>query len=846
MNGGFFIMNNLKLGTKLIGGFIAIVLLMTILVLWNISKLSELRTLQDIGATRAADSAVAMEGAGMGPKLYQIIADAVINRNLAESRKEWDEIKPEVTRDLEKLEQIADNDREKTWTNDSKDAFRQLVNIVEKDLFPLLGKTSETTVAVRSIDDRLDGQIGRIVKSLEAMAGSLLEESRKADEEFDAIIKRIITTSFFLGLAIILTGLGAGFFISRNIKTIITSLVEEIKKLVDAAINGQLAARADSQKINFEFRGIVQGLNNTLDAVISPLNMAAEYVDRISKGDIPPKITDHYSGDFNEIKNNLNRCIDAVNYLVTDTRTLAMAAVEGKLSTRADVSRHQGEFKTIVAGVNETLDSVIGPLKVAAEYVDRISKGDIPPKIRDSYNGDFNEIKDNLNQCIDAITALVDDSKTLATAAVEGKLGVRADISRHQGDFSRIVGGFNATLDSVIGPVNMAAEYLERISKGDIPEKITDTYRGDFNEIKNNLNILIAAMNDITSVAEQIADGNLMVDIRERSNHDKLIRALSKMIEKLTEVIRNVQMTSHNVAAQSQEMKEKTEEISEGATEQAASAEEVSSSMEEMASNIKQNAENAQQTERIAVKCAEEGKQGGSAVSETVSAMKEIATRIVIIEEIARQTNMLALNAAIEAARAGEHGKGFAVVASEVRRLAEKSQSAASEINHLSESSVKIAEHAGELLGGIVPSIQKTSDLVQEINAASNEQRTGVDQINKAIQQLDLVIQRNAAAAEEMAATAQELDFQAETLQKAASFFRTNETVKGLAETMEKTGPTKNRGGKSGMKRITASPRMIVSNAASFKKNGPNPGFNLDMGDEKAGYDPSDSEFESY
>ena len=626
----------------------------------------------------------------------------------------------------------------------------------------------------------------------------------------------------------------------------VNALVSDAKMLSVAAVEGKLATRADATKHHGDFAKVVAGVNETLDAVIGPLNVAAEYVDRISKGDIPPKISDSYNGDFNELKNNLNQCIEAVNVLVSDAKLLSKAAIDGKLATRADATKHQGEFRAIVSGVNETLDAVIGPLNVAAEYVDRISKGDIPAKISDNYNGDFNAIKNNLNQCVDAVNLLVSDAKLLSNAAVAGKLATRADATKHQGDFARVVAGVNETLDAVIGPLNVAAEYVDRISKGDIPAKISDNYNGDFNEIKNNLNVLIESMNEITGAAEQIADGNLMVDIRERSEQDKLIQALALMIDKLTEVVKKVQTASDSVATRSQEMSSKTEQISQGATEQAASAEEVSSSMEQMTSNIMQNADNAQQTEKIAVKCAEDAREGGTAVGETVAAMKEIANKISIIEEIARQTNMLALNAAIEAARAGEHGKGFAVVAAEVRRLAERSQTAAGEINRLSASSVQIAEHAGELLGSIVPAIQKTADLVQEINSASNEQKTGADQINKAIQQLDQVIQQNAAAAEEMAATATELDGQAEELQTSAGFFRTDEAAsksRRLSRTKaisDKRGPMKQLPHQSPVKGLAPGTRVVKPHEVQSG------GFALDMGDSRGKKDAQDSEFEKY
>jgi methyl-accepting chemotaxis protein len=448
--------------------------------------------------------------------------------------------------------------------------------------------------------------------------------------------------------------------------------------------------------------------------------------------------------------------------------------------------------------------SVTHPISECIAVANKVARGDTSMDIEISRTDETGQLLSAMKGMVESIKSLVTDTNALVQAAVEGKLSTRADASKHQGDFSKIVEGVNNTLDAVIGPLNAAAEYVDRISKGDIPPKITDNYKGDFNEIKNNLNM---------------------------------------MIENLTNFAIEVQAAASNVANGSQEMSAGSEQMSQGATEQAAAAEEASSSMEQMASNIKQNADNAQQTEKIALKAADDAREGGKAVSETVSAMKEIATKITIIEEIARQTNLLALNAAIEAARAGEHGKGFAVVASEVRKLAERSQTAAAEISTLSGTSVEVAEKAGEMLSKIVPDIQRTADLVQEISAASNEQNAGAEQINKAIQQLDQVIQQNAGASEEMASTSEELASQAEQLQKAVSFFKIARTDsihdgKALARTSTAqkaihkadTRPQAYREGKGSV-------------AAKARTAGQPAGIALDIGN---GGDRLDTEFEMY
>jgi len=550
---------------------------------------------------------------------------------------------------------------------------------------------------------------------------------------------------------------------------------QEILRLVEASREGSLSERGREAQFTGVYREMIQGVNTMLDAILLPIGEGNRILAQISTGKIDELIAQTYKGDHEKMKLAINNVAAVMQQLKTEMLRLTDASKEGQLTERGKPQQFQGAFAEIVRGVNDMLDAILLPIGEGNRILSQISAGKIDEVIAQTYKGDHEKMKLAVNNVGSVVQSLHNEMIRLTSSSREGKLAERGRPEQFHGAFAEIVIGVNAILDAVVTPLNVAAKYVNQISKGEVPPQITDTYFGDFNIIKDNLNSLVTAMSEITAAAVEISNGDLTVVIRERSPQDKLMQALGSMVSGLVRTVQDVRTIAGEVASASQAISTTSVEVSNGASVQAASAEEASSSMEQMVSNIKQNADNAQQTNKIAIKSAKDAQESGKSVLEAVAAMKEIASKISIIEEIARQTNLLALNAAIEAARAGEHGKGFAVVAAEVRKLAERSQRAAGEINQLSGTTVKVSEKAGEMLDKLVPDIQRTAELVQEITAASQEQDVGAEQINKALQQLERVIQQNASASEEMAATTEELSAQSDQLVSALGFFHTGD-----------------------------------------------------------------------
>jgi len=776
---------NMKISARLLSGFILVAVLAAIIGAIGISNIKVIESRDTVlyeKMTKPISEVVTATDSFH--RMRVIIRDAIITTNKQLGEQELAKIEVRKA----ELNKVNENIKDIWQSQESKDAYNDYETKLHNlyDLLPGLIQTIESgdgaTAAIMLQDAQPVGKaFSDTQDALSNIAKLEVDNARIQAEENTKIANTAVTSMFIIILVCVLLAVALGVLISNSIS-------KPIRKLAAAA--DKLALGNVSVEIKSTTKDEIGKLNQSFSNMIENIRGQALNAQRIAEGNLDFKITEKSKEDVLSIS--MKQVVGALKELVSDANMLVNAAVEGNLATRADATQHKGDYRKIVEGVNNTLDAIVEPLKLGMIQLDKIAKGQDVEILKNEYKGEYFAFIDNLNQVRVSLYELIGESVKLVRNAKEGNLSYRADFSRLKGGYLNIVQGINDSLDAVIKPVQEAASVLDEMSKGNLQVSVKGDYKGDHANIKNSLNETISTLSsyigEISSVLTEMSAGNLVVEITKdyRGDFTEIKDSLNNIIESFNEVMNDINDAVAQVALGSRQVSDSAQALAQGTTEQASSVEELTSSMDEIATKTKENAVNANQANTFALEAKTDAVKGNTQMNDMLIAMEEInetstniSKIIKVIDEIAFQTNILALNAAVEAARAGQQGRGFAVVAEEVRNLAARSATAAKETGALIEGSVKkvkegtkIADETAIALGKIVKGVSKVATLVGTIADASNEQATGIAQVNKGIMQVSQVVQTNSATSEESAAASEELSSQAELLNDKIARFK--------------------------------------------------------------------------